>query len=85
MLHDARTLVITQYRWFGAAPGVPLPPLGERIGKHSKANALGIKSARPAIRRLAKNRFEPVGDVSLLVDRLFGAREQMLGSISLSA
>jgi len=64
---------------------VRLPSLGERIGKHSKANALGIKSERPTIRRLGKNRFEPIDDVPLLVDRLFGPREQTLGSTSLSA
>lgn len=27
------------YRWFGGEPGLPLPPLGDRIAKHSKANA----------------------------------------------
>jgi hypothetical protein len=85
MQHDARTLAIARYRWFGAAPGEPLPPLGERIGKHTKANALGIKTERPAIRRLAKKRFEAIENVAGLVDRLFGPHEQMLGSTSVSA
>lgn len=85
MLHDARSLEIAQYRWFGAEPGAPLPSLGERIGKHSKANALGVKSERPSIRRLEKRRFEPIGDVPMLVDRLFGPHEQMLGSAPLPA
>lgn len=85
MLHDARTLAIAQYRWFGAAPGERLPSLGERIGRHSRPNIQGIKSERPMIRRLARRRFETIGDVPMLVDRLFGACEQMLGSASVTS
>ncbi|RYD54110.1 MAG: hypothetical protein EOP60_08545 [Sphingomonadales bacterium] len=85
MLHDARTLAIAQYRWFGAAPGAVLPSLGARMGKHSKANAQGIKSERPAIRRLEKRRFDTIGNVSALVDQLFGSHEQMLGSTSVTS
>lgn len=68
MLHDARTLGIHAYRWFGAAPGAPLPSLGDLVGKHTR----GEKAERPSIRRLQKRRFEPVENVAALVDRLFG-------------
>ncbi|MDB5682300.1 MAG: hypothetical protein JWO16_2105 [Sphingomonas bacterium] len=85
IVHDAQTLATSGYRWFGAAPGEPLPLLGERVGKHSKPNMLGVKSERPAIRRLEKRRFETVESVSTLVDRLFGTGEQMLGSTSVTS
>ncbi|MBB4838054.1 hypothetical protein HNP52_001105 [Sphingomonas kyeonggiensis] len=80
MIHDLRTLAIAEYRWFGAAPGAPLPSLGNSIGRQSKPNMQGIRTERPAIRRLAKRRLEPVTGVPMLVDRLFGGAEQMLGS-----
>lgn len=85
MLHDVRTLAIAQYRWFGGAPGARLPSLGARIGKHGRPNIQGIKSERPAIRRLAKREFETITDVPTLVERLFGPDEQMLGSMSVTA
>ncbi len=68
MMHDARTLAIHEYRWFGGPPGTPLPPLGDLVGKHTR----GDKSARPGIRRLQKRRFEQLTDVGALVDTLFG-------------
>ena len=75
--HDARTLAITEYRWFGGEPGAPLPTLGDQIGKHTRPNALGIKGERPAIRRLQKRRFEPLSGIGMLVDRLFGRADAL--------
>ncbi len=60
------------YRWFGGAPGKPLPNLGDTIGKHSKGNAQGTKLERPAIRVLNLGQFERLDSLSQLVDRLFG-------------
>lgn len=68
MLHDARTLAIHEYRWFGAPPGEKLPALGELVGKHTR----GDKSARPSIRRLQKKRFDALPGIEALVDCLFG-------------
>lgn len=61
-----------EYRWFGGLPGERLPDLGTTVAKHSKANAQGVKLERPGIRIVPLSRFEKVGSVSELLDRLFG-------------
>jgi hypothetical protein len=63
----------TEYRWFGEAPGSSLPPLGDTIAKHSKANAEGVKLERPGMRIVPLSRFEKLAGVGELIDRLFGA------------
>jgi hypothetical protein len=64
--------VDVEYRWFGGTPGEPLPSLGDVVAKHTKANAQGVKVARPGIRQLSLSRFERLRDASELLDRLFG-------------
>jgi hypothetical protein len=61
-----------EYRWFGGLPGEPLPALGDAVAKHSKANALGVKLERAKIRNINLGRFERLGGVADLLDRLFG-------------
>lgn len=61
-----------EYRWFGGAPGEPLPELGSRIARHSKGNAVGLKLERPNIRLLNLGDFTKLGGVADLLDRLFG-------------
>lgn len=61
-----------EYRWFGGAPGEPLPELGDVVAKHSKANAQGVKLERPGIRILNLGRFDRLKGISELLDRLFG-------------
>lgn len=70
---DERTMELGPFRWFGAAPGQPLPSLGERIGKHSKGDRTGLKAERPNIRILNKGDFGLVETMSMLATRLFGA------------
>lgn len=61
------------YRFFGGEPGKPLGSLeGFKVATHTKANALGVKSQRPAIRVVPKSRFIPVSTTRDLVKRLFG-------------
>ncbi len=61
-----------RYRFFGAGPGQPLPSIAELpVAKHAKANAQGVKTLRPAIRVLARARFEEVEDAAGLLRRLF--------------
>ena len=60
------------YRFFGGRPGEPLPSLGDRVAKHTKANAEGVKLPRPGIRVIGKADFSPVMDLPALMDRLFG-------------
>lgn len=62
-----------EYRWFGGLPREPLPPLGEVVARHAKANAEGVKLARPGIRVLALGRLEKVDGTTELLERLFGA------------
>jgi len=62
----------TEYRWFGGAPGLPLPDLGDRPVRHSRANAAGVKAIRPDIRSLGLARFERIATIGELTDRLFG-------------
>lgn len=64
--------VDVEYRWFGDIPGKPLPDLGRTVGRHSKANAKGVKSVRPAIRTIGLGRFERLDGTASLLDRLFG-------------
>lgn len=80
MVYDPATLKLGPFLWFGAAPGQPLPMLGEQAAKHSKANASGLKLARPAHRLLSKSRFKVLDDVRTLASALFGAAENELTS-----
>lgn len=69
---EAENRVEVQYRWFGGPPGEPLPPLGDKVAKHAKANAQGVKLERPGIRVVNLGRFERLPDAAALLDRLFG-------------
>ena len=69
------------YRWFGGRPGEPLPPLGDKVAKHSKANARGEKLERPNLRVVALTRFEKVAAVDTLLDRLFESGAGADGSV----
>lgn len=69
---DPTSMELGPFLWFGGAPGEPLPQLGDRIGRHSKANSSGYKAERQSIRRLSKQRFETLPSISDVADRLFG-------------
>ena len=68
---DPGTLKLTEFLWFGASPGEPLPELGDKIGKHEKGDQHGYKAHRSSIRVVNKGRFEVVPDVEGIADRLF--------------
>ena len=69
---DEATFELHHFLWIGSAPGQPLPPLGDRIAKHSMANKEGEKAERPNIRRVPKGRFETIASIAALADHLFG-------------
>jgi hypothetical protein len=69
---DARIRRFVEYRWFGGRPEQPLPGLGDRAVRHTRANAAGIKAIRPDIRSLGLARFERLSVIESLADRLFG-------------
>ena len=74
MVHDARTLEIDHYRFLGGAPGTSLPELGDRAVRHTKGNAQGEKTIRPALRNVPLGSFEKVESTAQLIPHLFGQR-----------
>lgn len=72
MLFDPEKMELGPFLWFGGEPGAPLPDLGDRIGKHSKADSKGTKAKRPNIRQLRRSRFETLSSMDSVVSALFG-------------
>ncbi|ATF90439.1 hypothetical protein [Burkholderia gladioli] len=65
-------LEIKEYRWFGAAPGRPLPDVSRyRAARHTRANAMGFKVVRVNQRILAKSAFEKLSGLDEMLERLF--------------
>ena len=69
---DPETLEQTEFLWFGGDPGAPLPEMGDRVVRHTKGNAQGVKADRSGIRVLNKGQFDRVVGFDALADRLFG-------------
>lgn len=72
MLVDPASLTMSGFLWFGGRPGEPLPSLGDRVAKHTKANADGRKTERPGLREVRRSRFETLQDIDQVIERLFG-------------
>lgn len=77
MVYDPATLTPVSFRWFGGFPGSAMPPLGDQVARHTRANALGFKAQRAQHRVVAANRFARVATVSDLADRLFGSADPL--------
>ncbi len=61
-----------KYLYYGDAAGKPLPSLNHfKIAKHTKANALGEKKERPAIREIPKSQFRKLTGMGELLELLF--------------
>jgi hypothetical protein len=71
---DPVSMALGPFLWFGGDPGEPLPPLGDRIGKHTKGNSTGIKTARPNIRVIRKGEFSVLSTIGDVAVALFGAQ-----------
>jgi hypothetical protein len=72
VLFDQETLQLGPFLWFGGAPGHPLPPLGDKVARHSKADSTGYKAEKPNLRVVRRSRFIVVGTMDEVVDALFG-------------
>ncbi len=72
MLIDPETFETTAYRWFGGMPGRPLPDLGDKAVRHTKADGQGIKAERADLRQLGRRQFETIPTMARLIERLFG-------------
>ena len=82
MQFDPDTLAFDHFLWFGGAPSERLPSLEPfRIGTHAKANAQGIKTERPNIRFVPKAKFEHLGGIQAVVERLFGNLPSLVGGL----
>jgi hypothetical protein len=69
-----KKLEIKSYRWFGGAPGQPLPNIENlKLAKHAKGNAQGIKLEKQGHRIVPRTRFEPLPTMAAVLDRLFGS------------
>ena len=68
---DPDTLELGPFLWFGAAPGAPLPPLGERVARHTKGDKTGFKSARPGLRLVAQREFRRLESIEAVAAALF--------------
>lgn len=69
---DPDTLLPVHWLWFGGRPGEPLPALNGKVGKHTKANAAGVKTQRANIRELRRLEFTQLDGLEDLSSRLFG-------------
>lgn len=72
MVYDPATLALGPFYWFGGEPGERLPPLGDRIAKHSRANSFGLKAERPGHRLVPRSQFALVDGMEPLAALLFG-------------
>ncbi len=76
VLFDRDTLELGPFRWFGAAPGQCLPPVGDKVARHSKADSLGHKAERPNMRVVGRGRFTVLATMEDVITALFGARSE---------
>lgn len=66
-------LKLDSYRWLGGRPGHALPDIRNmRVAKHTKANAKGKKAERPDQRIIPRSRFDSLGSLDEVLERLFG-------------
>lgn len=72
---DKQTMDVGPFLWFGAEPGKPLPPLGDVVARHTKADSSGHKAERPNLRVVNRARFRELADMGALVRELFGLQE----------
>ncbi len=72
MEYDPATLEIGTYRFFGSEAGMQMPDLGDRVVKHSRANAKGVKAVRPNLCNVPQRRFKEISNREELCCRLFG-------------
>ena len=75
VLFNPETLQLGPFLWFGAAPGLPLPPLGDHVARHSKADATGHKAEKPNLRVVKRGRFVPLATMEEVIAALFGQPE----------
>jgi hypothetical protein len=70
---DRSTMKLGPFLFFGAEPGLPLPPLDAfKTAKHTKGNKDGVKKERPNLRVVGMSQFREIADIPALYVALFG-------------
>jgi hypothetical protein len=69
---DRESLSLGPFLWFGAPAGEKIPPLGNRIAKHTKPNRMLEKAEKPAHRIITKNQFTALETMDDVINRLIG-------------
>jgi hypothetical protein len=72
IIFDADTMKLGPYLWLGGEAGQPLPSLGDRVARHTKADKTGMKGERPNLRVVGKNKFAELRAMNEVVEQLFG-------------
>jgi hypothetical protein len=72
IVFDAHTMKLGPYRWLGGKAGRGLPPLGERVARHTKADKAGVKAERPNLRVVGRSKFTELQTMDEVVEQLFG-------------
>lgn len=69
---DTVSLSMGPFLWLGGKPGDPLPDLGDRVTRHTRANANGEKAERAGHRRVPVARFAKLETIKDLAMAMFG-------------
>lgn len=70
---ERSTMKLGPFFFFGAEPGLPLPPLESfKTAKHTKGDKDGEKKDRPNLRVIQKSQFREIDDIPSLYVALFG-------------
>jgi hypothetical protein len=70
---DRSTMKLGPFLFFGAEPGLPLPPLDAfKMAQHTKGDKDGVKKGRPNLRIVRKSQFREIADIPTLYAALFG-------------
>lgn len=64
---EERTLAIGPFYWLGGGPGEQMPPLGDRIARHTRGDG-----ERAALRQVSKGKFERLDTIKELATAMFG-------------
>ena len=75
-MFDANTMELGPYLWLGGKAGQDLPPLSDRVARHTKADSTGTKAERPNLRVVSKSDFTRLETIEEVVEELVGPLPQ---------
>ena len=69
---DPKTMALGPFHWLGSEQADGELKLGDRVARHTKADAAGHKKERPNIRQLRKSAFTKIETIDGVAKALFG-------------